>query len=306
MSHIPIALAAYFFNALAVLSSKFLLKKIIPDPLIYIFYISLVSLLALFALPFTNIPNLEVFSLASASTLLWTLAAYLMYKALKIAPVSRVIPIIGTLIPLILLITASQNSSLAQNQIHAILVLILGMVFLTITDWQPSLQSNDKKLNKTEVIYEVASAVFFAISYIILRQAYAQFDFFSTIVWSRLILLPVGIIILAQPALRLKIITPSGPKLNLFSKNGLIFSGGQISGVISEFLLLFAISLANPALVNSLQGSQYVFLLFFALILSRKYPSIFQEKYTSKILAIKFIGIALIGAGLYLLAAVKY
>ncbi|MDD5416213.1 MAG: hypothetical protein PHE48_04395 [Candidatus Daviesbacteria bacterium] len=295
MSHIPFTITAYFFNALAVLANKFLLNKTIPDPLIYIFYISLISLLAILALPFTHIPNLEAFTQASVSTILWTAGAYFMFKALKIGQVSRVIPIIGTLIPLILLIFASQTYAISQTQTWAVLILTAGMIFLTMQD---ILQGS---LNKREIVFEVLSAVSFAISYIILRQAYLQLDFFSVLVWSRLILLPFILIVLLIPTLRRKIITPAGLQINFFSKEGLVFLGGQASGAISEFLILFSISLANPALVNSLQGTQYVFLFILAIFLSKKYPAIFQEKYNILNVSSKVVGIGLIGIGLYLL-----
>lgn len=295
MNHLPFTLTAYFFNALAVLTNKFLLNKTIPDPLIYVFYISLVSVLAIFALPLTEIPTLEVFFTASSSTMLWTMGAYFMFKALKLGQVSRVIPVIGTLIPIILLIFAQSTKAISVTQTWAVLLLTFGMIFLTLTDWRG-------KLTKHEILFEILSAAFFAVSYLVLKQAYLKMDFFSVIVWSRLILLPLGIIILAIPHLRAKILTSHGPKINFLSKSGLVFLGGQISGTISEFLLLFSVSLANPALVNSLQGTQYIFLLVFALFLSKKYPDIFQEKLNLKILTSKFLGIILIGAGLYLLA----
>lgn len=296
MNHLPFTLTAYFFNALSVLTNKFLLNKTIPDPLIYIFYISLVSFLAVLAIPFTHIPTFEVFEAASLSTLLWTLGAYFMFKALKMGNVSRVIPIIGTLIPLILLGFASETNAISAVQAWAVLILVLGMILLTLNDLLQGI------LNKREIVFEILSALSFALSYIILRQAYLQLDFFSTIVWSRLILLPFCLLIVAIPTLRRKIITPDGTKINFFSYAGLVFLGGQVSGALSEFLLLFSISLANPALVNSLQGTQYVFLLIFALILSKKYPAIFGEKYTLFIMLSKLAGIGLLGIGLYLLA----
>lgn len=288
MSHLPFTLLAYFFNALSVLSSKFLLNRIIPDPLVYIFYISLFSLLIIFALPFTRVPTLEVFNLASLSTLLWTFGAYFMFKALKIGSVARVIPIIGTLIPLILLIFASGTNAISPTQAWAVGILIFGMVFLTISDW-------GKNFSKREIIFETLSAALFAFSYILLRQAYLLADFFPVLVWSRLILIPLGMILFLIPAFRKKIITSNKPNW--------LFLGGQASGAISELLILFSISLANPALVNSLQGTQYIFLLIFALVLSKKYPAIFGEKYSFVILLSKLVGIILIGAGLYLLTS---
>lgn len=284
MNHLPFTLAAYFFNAVSVFSSKFLLNKAIPDPLVYIFYISLISFLAILALPFTKAPTLEVFMIASFSTCAWTLGAYLMYKALKAGNVSRVIPVIGTLIPLFLLIFASGTNTISVNQGIAVLILIGGMIFLTITDWRNS-------FNKWELIFEILSALAFAVSYITLRQAYLKLDFFSVLVWSRLILLPLGLTILIIPVLRKRIISSARPKINFFSKVGLIFLGGQLAGAISELLLLFSISLANPALVNSLQGTQYIFLLIFE-----------RKTYPLLVLFSKLSGIILIGTGLYLLA----
>lgn len=288
MNHLPFTLTAYFFNALAVLANKFLLNKAIPDPAVYIFYISLFSLLAILALPFTKIPTIEVFNLASLSTLLWTAGAYFMFKALKIGQVSRVIPVIGTAIPIILLVFASRTNVISITQAQAVAILTLGIVVLTITDWRG-------KLSKREIVFEILSAASFAFSYIILREAYLKLDFFSVLVWSRLILLLFCFLMLAVPILRAKIITPilflSSRRMSGSIKMGLIFLGGQVSGALSEFLILFSISLANPALVNSLQGTQYVFLLLFG-----------REKYTPFILLSKIAGIGLLGIGLYLLA----
>lgn len=296
MNHIPFTLAAYFFNALAVLANKFLLNKTIPDPLIYVFYISLASLLVLPAIPFSHMPQAAVLGLASFSTLLWTLGAYFMFKALKTASVSRVIPLIGTLIPLILLIFASETNAISIRQLLAVWFLTAGMIFLTLSDWRG-------KITKYEILFEILSAAFFAFSYIILREAYLRADFFSILVWSRLVLLPFVAIVLLVPSLRKKIITAHGLKLNILSGSGIIFIGSQLGGMFSELLLLFSISLANPVLVNSLQGTQYIFLLFFALILSKRYPAFFQEKYTFVTALSKTFGIALIGVGLFLLAS---
>lgn len=294
MTHLPVTLLAYFFNAISILTNKYLLQKTIPDPLTFIFYISSLSLLILLALPFTNLPGFPAFVFSSVSTLLWTGGAYFMFKALKIGPVSRVVPIIGSLIPLFLLLAAFQTNSILSSQVWAILILLSGMAFLTLPDLKG-------KFNTLELIFEVASAALFALAYLYLRQAYLHLDFFSVLVWSRLILIPFVILVLTFPLLRGKVVAQNRVKINFFSTPGLIFLGGQLSGTVSELLLLFSISLANPALVNSLAGTQYVFLFIFALILSKKYPQIFTEKYSVLIVVTKLLGTLLIGLGLYLL-----
>ncbi len=287
MSHLPFTLLAYFLNSISVTINKLLLNKAIPDPFVYIFYISVFSLILLPAIPFTHIPGSNALTLASVSTLLWTLGAYFMFKALKIGLVSRVIPMIGTLIPLILLIDASRNSAISVNQTWAVGFLVLGLIFITLLDLKG-------KISKSEVIFEILSAVFFAISYILLRQAYVGENFFSILVYSRVILVPTLILIIATPFLRKKVLTQNSPKINLFGKSGLLFLIGQVTGGASQLLLLFSISLANPALVNSLAGTQYIYLLLLGFFL--------KEKFTKLSILTKLIGIIFIALGLYILA----
>lgn len=287
MNHLPFTLAAYFLNSISVTINKVLLKKQIPDPFVYIFYVSIFSLILIPALPFTHIPSSYVLILASISTLFWTFGAYFMFKALKIGLVTRVIPIIGTLIPLILLIDASRTSSISINQTWAIYFLVLGLIFITLLDWKG-------KFSKKELPFEIISAVFFAASYILLRQSYLKADFFSVLIWSRVILIPLVLLTFALPILRKKVLSSNGQKINLFNKSGIIFLIGQISGGASELLLLFSISLANPALVNSLAGTQYIYLLIFGIIL--------KEKYSKTSLLLKLLGIIFIAFGLYILA----
>lgn len=297
MNHLPFTIAAYLLNAVSVTVDKFLLSKHIPDPLIYVFYFSCYSLLALFLLPFTHLPQPEVFILASASTLIWTTAAYFMFKGLQIGQVSRVIPVIGVLIPLILLVQASVSDTLTKNQTTAVFLLILGLVVLTIHEWRGN-------FTLKELVFELVSALLFAASYIILREAYLREHFLTVFTYSRPILIPVGAIILLIPKLRHIVLAKGSnrPKINPFSKVGALFAAGQLAGGGSELLITFSIALATPALVNSLQGVQYIFLFLFSLVLSKTYPAIFTERLNLKIILAKILGIILISIGLYLLA----
>lgn len=296
MSHLPIVIFAYLLNSISILISKFLLIKKIPDPLVYIFYISLMSLLVLVLFPLTKTPSLDVFILASTSTLFWTTGAYFMFKALKIGQIQRVIPIIGTLIPLILLFFASKEASITSTQTQAVLVLVVGLIFITLPDWRG-------KLKKNELGYEILAALLFALSYILLREAYLKEGFLTVLVYSRIILLPLGAIILLNRKLRSKIIINKKPSIKFLSSLGIIFLLGQLAGGLAELLLLFSISLANPALVNSLQGTQYIFLLIFNLVLSKKYPEIFKVEKSVILKLLQLLGVVIIALGLYMLSS---
>lgn len=290
MSYLPITILAYLLNSIAVTIDKFLLVRRIPNPLTYVFYISVFSLLVLLALPYTLIPKPYTLFLASISTLLWNLGAYLMFKAIQKEQVSRVVPVIGTLIPLLLLIHAAVFGTLTQNQLVAVVVLIIGLVFLT-----------SGALHLEGVKLEILSAFFFAVSYLVLRQAYLEANFLTVLVYSRFILIPLAVLILLIPNLRKIVLTSIKPR-TIAVQGGGLFLFGQALGGIQQLLLTFSISLATPALVNSLQGIQYVFLFLFSLILSKKYPAVFEEKWSVLILLSKILGIGLIGIGLYLLS----
>jgi len=299
MSYLPFALLAYFFNGVAVLIDKFLLTAKIKDPLIYIFYISLFSFVILLLLPLTHVPSLSVFLVASVSTVIWTSGLYFMYKALRVSLVSRVIPIIGVLIPIFLTIEAIFTKSINNSEFLAILILILGLVFLTIFEWRGYLK-------KDELLFEFTAAFLFAISYIVLRQAFLMDNFLTVLVWSRLVLMPLAFVLLLIPKARKIILAKDeGPNFSLKSKMGVLFMFGQAAGGSSELLITFSVSLATPALVNSLQGSQYLFLFIAGLFLGRRFPNIFEERHTHLKTAFKIVGILCIAVGLYILAFYK-
>lgn len=295
MTHLPATIFAYFLNSIAVLIDKFLLTDEIPNPIVYVFYFSAFSLIVLGLLPFIPPPPIWVFILASISTLSWTTGAFFMFTALKQGQASRVIPVIGTLIPLILLFFYGNLAhSISYNEIWASAFLTLGLVVLIF----PFLKG---RILAYELFLEIVSSVLFAASYIILKQAYTGGPFLSVLVYSRLILIPVGLMLLSFKHTRHLIFGVRGKKIVLFSKFGLLFLFGQVAGGSAELLLLYSISLANPSLVNSLQGVQYVFLFIFSLILGRKLPKIFQEKLNLGNIVSKLLGIVLIFMGLLIL-----
>lgn len=218
-----------------------------------------------------------------------------MLTALKSGQVQRVVPVIGAATPLFLLTFTLKSHPLFSGQITAVIILIMGLVFLTLQDLKG-------KLDKKELSLEIFSALFFALSYYLLSLAFQKENFLTVLIWSRPVLIVVGVSFLIIPPLRKKITSfvqiPKRPAKFKF----LIFISGQISAVASELLLLYSISLASPALVNSLQGIKYMFLLIFSLILGKKFPDIFKNNFKGIYGATQILGVSLIGLGLYILA----
>lgn len=297
MNYLLIAITAYLLNAVSVTIDKILLVKKLPNPALYVFYISLFSLTVLLAAPFTTFPNLQALAIASFSTILWTLGAYFMFRALKSGEASRVIPVIGTLIPIILLSMQALSGKVYANEIFAILILLAGLIFLVFPYFKG-------KISREEFLLEIVSALLFANSYYLLKMAYSSADFLSVFVYSRLILIPLILVIFLIPLFRKKVLGAHSdhPKVNLFSKTGVLLFIGQAAGGISQMILTFAISLASPAVINSIQGIQYVFLFILSLLLSKKFPLVFDGKMTRLVLSGKIIGISLIFFGLWILS----
>jgi uncharacterized membrane protein len=81
------------------------------------------------------------------------------------------------------------------------------------------------------------------------------------------------------------------------------FLGVRFAAAIAFILLNWAISLGNVSMINALQGTQYVFLLFIVILLARKYPRFINEEIGQGVILQKTIGVILVGIGLYLLVA---
>ncbi|OGE43658.1 hypothetical protein A3B45_01265 [Candidatus Daviesbacteria bacterium RIFCSPLOWO2_01_FULL_39_12] len=295
MSYLPFAVASNLLNSVALTVDKFLLTKTIKDPLTYIFYFSLVSLVTALLIPFVKLPTEQVLFLASLSTLVWTGGAYAMFKALQIGAVQRVIPMIGTLTPLFILAFNQTGDQISINEAWAVFFLLTGLIFLNLTYLKGGIKLS-------EILLEVGSSLFFALAYILLRNAFLGGDFLSVFVWSKPVLIPLGGIILINPNLRKRVFQFKSGQSHFPKKSLMLFAFGQISAGLSELLLIFSISLANPAIVNSLQGTKYIFLTVFAVILGKKFPTIFREKSSKFFNFFKFLGIILIFLGLYLLS----
>ncbi len=297
MSYLPISILAYLLNSISVTIDKYLLVKQAPNPFFYIYYISLFSLLVLVGIPFVPIPNQTTFLYASLSTLLWTAGAYFMFQALKVGNPARVIPVIGTLIPIILAGMGYISGNLTLNQLWAIIILILGLFCLVI----PYLKG---KLHSQEILSVLVSSLFFANSYVILSWAYHSGDFASVFVYSRVILIPFLLTFYLVKPLKKRFLDQGHQTspLKFFSRGGILFLIGQFAGGASQLLLTFSISLADPALVNAMQGVQYIFLFIFGLLLARKLPALFGEKLSIWLWFGKLIGIILIALGLFVLS----
>ncbi len=295
MTWVIITIIAYFLNAVAVVIDKFLLSKKIPNPAVYAFFIATLSLASVALVPFgfQLYSSLQI-SIAIFTGLIFTFALLFMFKALSQNEASRITPFMGGLQPIFIFILALLflGEVLELQQILAFTIIIVGTVLVS---WQSHSSNNNKKA----YLYATIATLLFAISYTINKYVFTQQDFISGFVWTRVGSFLGALMLLLSAKNRRDIKTEiKKPKKSA----GSLFLFGQIAGALSFILINYAIAISpSVALVNSLQGLQYVFLLIIVFSLSWKFPTLLDEKFTPYIILKKIIATALIIGGLFIL-----
>lgn len=290
-----ITIIAYLLNAIAITIDKFLLAKKITNPAVYAIFISTLSLLALVLIPFGfHLYSLNQILIALVAGLIFTFALLYMFKALGQNEASRITPFMGGFQPIFVFILAFifLNEILIPQQLIAFIIIILGTVIIS---WQ----NNSKATQKKAYLFAIIATLLFAISYTINKYSFTNQDFISGFVWTRIGAFIGALILLVPTKNRLDIkIELKKPK----KQTSILFIFGQTAGALSFILINYAIAISSSvALVNALQGLQYVFLLIIIFSLSWKFPKLLEEKITPLIVIKKITATALIIGGLFIL-----
>ena len=297
MSFLPISILAYALNAGSIVIDKILIRNILPNPLIYTFYINILSLLVIILIPFGLNLNNQTLIMGAISGILFVFAVYTLFKALKLGEASVVGPVVGALNPLftLLFVTFFLNQILTSSQIMGFSVLLTGALLLTVNIWLKKL-----RLNK-QLFWMVISGFFFSLAYISLKETFLSSNLITGIVVSRvaagLFVLPL----IGFPSFRKQIFVKRNDQFSN-KKTLFLLILGQGMAATSGLLISIAISLASPALVNSLFGVQYLVILGVAIILARKHPQLLDESLTKGVLMQKLIGVGVLSLGVYLLS----
>lgn len=300
MSWLLITILAYFSFAIVSLFDRYFLVGPIPNPKLYTFYGGILCFFAcLILIPFgISFPERDVIFIGLVTGLIRTPAVLFLTKSIVRSEVSRVVPAIGGFLPiftfLLFFLCFPKTEILNLFQITAFVLLILGSILI-------SLKKFSFRFFAFETLkYPIIAAFLFASSFFLAKKLYLETSFLNGLF---LILLGGGlgaIIFLFFPEVRKSIFTKM-----ITQRTSGFFLLGQIFGGAGVFLQQYAVFLARPGqvpLINALEGTRYVFLLFFVFLLAKKFPQLLKEEISRKILFQKIIAILLIGGGLALLA----
>jgi len=306
MNWLFLAIVAYFLLALSYVLDKFLLAERIPKPSVYTFYVALLSATSLVLIPFGFYWQgfyWTVLSLLSGVIFIYALLFY--YAALKENEVSRVAPLIGSIIPIATFLIAWMflKETLTVWDLGGFIFLVGGGFLISF-----DLPIKSKKIFRG-FRCSLISGVLFAITYSLFKYVYGDSGFINGFIWTRLGLFIGGISLLAFSAFRKNIISSFQ---NLFKKQkkirkrnagtATLFILNKVFGGSSSILLNYAIFLGSVSLVQAVSSIQFVFILALAGVASIKYSRMFREKLYFWDWAQKIGAVAVIAAGIILVS----
>jgi len=314
-----ITVSAYFINAGVYVADKFLLSKKIHSSIAYAFYVGIWSIFNIFLLFLAPwMPNARELTLDLLGGFLFLVTLVFWYKALHQSEASRVVPIVGALVPIFSFILSFVflGETLSQQQLLAFIILICGGVLISIK--HTKVYSYQKVIIRIRevagdifgevpagaqptsrlLINSVTAAVFFAAYYVLMKFIYIYQPFVGSFVWSRLGSFIGVLFMLFVPDWRKVIVKQQ--KGTKTPKNMFYFLTVRLLAAAAFIMLNYAISLGSVAVVNALQGVQYLFLFIMILIVSTRFPKVLNEQLGGGVLLQKLIGTLMICLGLYL------
>lgn len=300
MSWLIVSILSYLVLAIVYLADKYLLTGPIPNPKVYAFYIGVLGILFLILAPFLgfHIPEVRQIILGLLAGAFFIYGLFWLFKALQLFEPSRVVPAVGGILPifsfLLIYLFLGGKEILKSWEFLAFVLLILGSVLITY--------QKTKRITLRSLKISAIAALFLAFYFVSAKYVYMEQPFWSGFFWIRIGAFFMALGFLLTPGLRKEL---SETTANFQKKTAGIFLFNQVAGAGAHVLQNWAIALAPLAyipIINTLQGTQYVFLLVFAILFSFKFPQILKEEISKEVIFQKLLAILLIGGGLTLFA----
>ncbi|MFP4514909.1 MAG: EamA family transporter [Parcubacteria group bacterium] len=309
MTWLSIAIIAYFLLALVNILDKFLLENVVNSSRAYTFLVGVLGMAVFILAPwFLKWPGLNLFFFNILVGALFPLALLFFYAALKKGEASKTLLLIGGAVPVFTLIFSLilLNDSFNSRQWLALSSLLLGTIIIS---WLPEkqnfwykalevLDANRKRAYKGLILATLAG-IFFSLFFIGSKEAFNNQEFLSAFIWIRGGSFVFVLLLLFHLRSR-KEILKNIKVLN--SKKGSLFIANQGLAAGGFLMQNYAISLTSVALVNALQGVQYVFIIIIGVVATLFYPKFLTENISKPIIIQKIIAVILIAFGLYLIA----
>jgi hypothetical protein len=297
-SWLIVAILGYFAFAIASLGDKIVLGQS-PRPRAFTFFVGVFNILAIFMIPFVG------FEIPSGFTIFWIIldaiiyifGLYGMFSALEKFDVSRVIPAIGAIQPVIIfgltcLFWGPQF--LDVKGMIAFLLLLIGTILI-------SLDKTGDLFSKESLKISFATAVLFSLDFVFSKFVYLDMSFWQGFIWIRIFSFIFSLSLLLNKNFYQDIF---GKRKITKTSTGILFVLFQGAGGLATIFQSWAIALAPIAflaIINALRGVQYIFLFIFTILCTIFIPKILKEDISKGTVIQKVLSIVIIVLGLALL-----
>jgi drug/metabolite transporter (DMT)-like permease len=302
MNWILLAILGHAANGVAFIIDKSLLSTAFKRSATYAGLVGILSFGAIVVLPWVPVwPQGIPLTISLVSGVTFVVALWAFYEALARAEASRIVPIVGSLIPVLTLVGAIVflDERLSSTQ-------LLGFAFLVAATAILSSSGGKSRPTGASILFAIISATLFAISSITAKYSYDSVGFLPAFLTSRLaaatlsVLIVVAIDRLAGKELW-SMVRPSGKRAKKTSRSaGILAVFGQVLGALGFLGVQLATSGGSAAIVNALQAIQYALLVIAALLLKRRAPTLLGENLEGRVLLTKVSALIVAAIGLAL------
>lgn len=312
MNWLFLAVVSYLLLAVVNLGDKFVVDKLIKSSKAYAFIVGALSAVVFLLAPwFLTWPGLFLFLINIISGAFFVFALWTMYESLKMGEASRVVVVVGSVIPIFTIIFSLLffDEKFSGRQWAGILFLIAGMILISFISsrrkkWSIFFQRLFSVFyggyNKRWIFLAIISAFLYSLFFITTKYAYSQQDFMSSFIWIRGGSLLVVLLFLIDKKDRKDIVKSfkEKPSRRVKINKGFV-AINQLLGSGAFLLQNYAVYLGPVAIINALQGVQYAFLLILGIFFSLFFPKILKEDISKNTLLKKIMAILLVAIGLY-------
>lgn len=303
MSWLIFAVVGHLSNGVAFIIDKALLSTAFKRSATYAGMVGILSVFTLIAIPWVKIwPQDTTLIVAVFSGVTFIFALQTFFAALARAEASRVVPIVGSLIPVLTL--TGTYFFLGERLTGAQL---LGFLFLVVATAILSSSGGVKRPDARTIVLAITSAVLFAAGSVSAKAVYDQVGFLSGLVVTRIAAAATALLIitLLDPLAGRELLSmvkksPAKNKKVKLRHAAALAVLGQSMGAAGFLLVQLGTARGSAAIVNALQSVQYAFLVLAAFVLHKRAPQLLKENLQPKFVIIKIVALIITAIGLML------
>ncbi len=305
MTWLLLAIGGHIANAAAFLVDKMLLSQAFKRSATYAVLMGGLSTIVIVASPWVSAwPDRSLFPYVLAFGGCFVFALWAFFEAMRREEASRVVPIVGALVPLFTLLGESLflGGVLSSRELIGFLFLVLSTILFTRGSHKRS------SVSWKVIGFSALAAFLFASASLNGKFAFDHAPFVGVLILSRLCGFVTALLIalIADTATRTEIRNVFFPakkktkkQFSLGTKASAII--GQLLGGAGFICVHLAMIQGSAAIVNALQAVQYGILVLLAWIGGSHLRKILNEETSSKTLLQKGIGILAVATGLWFL-----